>query len=146
MGFGLTELKIDVKSGLKRYVKLLLSSSLKVKAIVLIGSRARGDWKAYSDTDILVVAENFPQNYGELLMTLNPPEAWRLSLEPRAYSPEEFLDAIWALDLTALDAVEEGVVLYDGGFWRKAQEVFRSTKEEYGLKKIRDGWIALRPL
>ncbi|HID16905.1 TPA: hypothetical protein EYP26_01275 [Candidatus Bathyarchaeota archaeon] len=78
-------------------------------------------------------------------MVLNPPEDWRLSLEPRAYSPEKFLNAIWALDLTALDAVEEGVVLYDGGFWKEAQEAFRSTKKEYGLKKIKDGWMALRP-
>ncbi len=40
--FGLTELKIDVKSGLEKYVKLLLDSPLKVKAIVLMGSRAGG--------------------------------------------------------------------------------------------------------
>jgi len=144
--FGSTELKINVKSGLEKYVKLLLDSSLKVRVIILMGSRARGDWKAHSDTDVLVVAENFPQNHSNLLVALNPPEVWGLSLEPRAYTPEDFLDAIWALDLTALDAMEEGIVLYDDGFWKEAQGAFQVAKREYGLKRIRDGWMALKPL
>jgi hypothetical protein len=42
--------------------------------------------------------------------------------------------------------VREGVVLYDDGFWEKAKEAFQVAKREYGLKKIRDGWMALRPL
>jgi len=144
--FGSTELKIDVKSGLEKYVKLLLVSSLKVRAIVLVGSRARGDWKAHSDTDVLVIGENFPQNHSELLTVLNPPEVWGLSIEARAYTSKGFLDAIWALDLTALDAMQEGIVLYDSGFWKEAQEAFRVTEREYGLKRIRDGWMALKPL
>jgi hypothetical protein len=146
VGFGSTELKIDVKVGLEKYIKLLLGSSLKVRVVVLMGSRARGDWKTYSDTDVLVIAENFPENHSELLMVLNPPEVWGLSLEPRAYTSKGFLDAIWALDLTALDAMREGIVLYDDGFWKEAQEAFRITKMEYGLKRIKDGWIALKPL
>ena len=48
--------------------------------------------------------------------------------------------------LTALDAMEEGIVLYDDGFWKEAQEAFQVAKREYGLKKIRDGWMALKPL
>ncbi len=79
-------------------------------------------------------------------MALNPPEVWGLSLEPRAYTPDEFLDAIWALDLTALDAMGEGVVLYDDGFWKEARKAFQVAKKEYGLKKIKGGWMALRPL
>jgi len=146
VGFGSTELKIDVKIGLEKYVKLLRDSTLRVRAIILMGSRARGDWKAHSDTDILVVAENFPQSHSELLVALYPPEVWGLSLEPRAYTPEDFLDALWALDLTALDAVRDGVVLYDDGFWKEAQNTFQVAKREYGLKKIKDGWMALRPV
>lgn len=49
------------------------------------------------------------------------------------------------LDLTALDAVGEGVVLYDDGFWKEAQRTFRAAKKEYGLRKIRGGWRAMRP-
>lgn len=67
------------------------------------------------------------------------------SLEPRAYTPEGLLEAIWALDLNALDAVGEGVVLYDDGFWKEAQRTFRAAKKEYGLRKIRGGWRAMRP-
>lgn len=70
---------------------------------------------------------------------------WGLSLEPRAYTPMEFLDALWSLDLTALDAVDEGIVLYEDGFWNEAKEAFMAVKKEYRLRKIRGGWIALKP-
>lgn len=146
VGFGSTELKTDVKSGLEKYLKLLLDSSMMVRTIVLMGSRARGEWKPHSDTDIVVVARNFPENHTELLVALNPAEAWGLCLEPRAYTPEDFLDAIWGLDLTALDALHEGVVLYDDGFWKQARKAFKVAKREYGLRKIKDGWMALRPV
>lgn len=148
MDFGSTELKVNVKTELEKYVKLLTESPLKlgVRTIVLMGSRARGDWKTHSDTDVLVIAENLPRNHGRLLAALNPPEVWGLSLEPRAYTPDDFLDAIWALDLTVLDAVHEGIVLYDDDFWKKAREAFQAAKKEYGLKKIKAGWIALKPL
>ncbi|MEM4727504.1 MAG: nucleotidyltransferase domain-containing protein [Candidatus Bathyarchaeia archaeon] len=96
VGFGSTELKVDVKEGLERYIELLLEKPLKVRAVVLIGSRARGDWKVHSDTDIIVVAEGLPRNHKELLTTLNQREAWPLFLEPRAYTPEGLLEAIWA--------------------------------------------------
>ncbi|MEM2927238.1 MAG: nucleotidyltransferase domain-containing protein [Candidatus Bathyarchaeia archaeon] len=144
--FGSTELKMNVKSGLEKYVKLLLDSSLKVRTIVIMGSRARGDWKPHSDTDILVIAENFPQDHSGLLVALNPPEVWGLSLEPRAYTPKDFLDAIWALELTALDAIQEGIVLYDDGFWMEAKKAFQRAKRAYRLRRISDGWMALKPI
>jgi len=146
MDFGVSELKINVKNGLAKYVKILVDSSLKAKAIILMGSRARGDWKTHSDTDIVVIAENLPKDHGELLVALNPPEVWGISIEPRAYTPEDFMEAIWALDLTALDAMHEGVVLYDDGFWEESKKAFRTAKKEYRLKKIKNGWIALEPL
>ncbi|MEM3693860.1 MAG: nucleotidyltransferase domain-containing protein [Candidatus Bathyarchaeia archaeon] len=146
MDFGSTELKMNAKSGLEKYVKLLLDSSLKVRTIVIMGSRARGDWKPHSDTDILVIAENFPQDHSGLLVALNPPEVWGLSLEPRAYTPKDFLDALWALELTALDAIQEGIVLYDDGFWMEAKKAFQRAKRAYRLRRISDGWMALKPI
>jgi len=53
---------------------------------------------------------------------------------------------VWALDLTALDALQEGVALYDDGFWKEAKETFRKAKKEYRLRKIKNGWIAQKPL
>ncbi|HID16906.1 TPA: hypothetical protein EYP26_01280 [Candidatus Bathyarchaeota archaeon] len=61
MGFGSTELKIDVKSGLEKYVKLLLGSSLKVRAIVLMGSRARGTGKPIATRTFSSWPRTFPK-------------------------------------------------------------------------------------
>ncbi len=92
LDFGVTELRVDVKGGLSRYVKLLMDGPWRVRAIILMGSRARGDWKPHSDTDILVIAESLPEDHSELLATLNPPEAWGLLLEPRAYTHRGFIE------------------------------------------------------
>jgi hypothetical protein len=51
-----------------------------------------------------------------------------------------------ALDLTALDAVYEGKVVYDDGFWKRAREVFNKARKAYKLKRIQDGWAALKPV
>ena len=144
--FGKSELGIDIARALRKYADILLSSSLKVRSIVVLGSRARGDWKPWSDTDIVIVAENFPEEYGKRLAALHREKTWGIAMEARAYTPNEFIDAIIGLDLTALDAVYEGKRIFDDGFWEKAKETFRITKKAYKLKRIKNGWIAKEPL
>ena len=144
--FGISEFGLDVAETLKKYVSILLKSSLRVRSVVLLGSRAKGNWKPWSDTDVVVIAESFPEGYGKRLVAINPEETWGIGLEPRAYLPDDFIDAITALDLTALDAVHEGKIIFDDGFWERAKEAFEITKEAYKLRKIRNGWIAQEPL
>ncbi len=144
--FGVSEGGFKVSDHLKVYVKKLLKSNLKVRCIVVFGSRARGNAESHSDTDVLVIADNFPEDRSEILAVLNPIETWNISLEPRAYYPDEFIRALYSLDLTALDAVNEGIPIYDDGFWGRAKKEFKKVRRIYKLIKIEDGWIAKEPI
>jgi len=43
------------------------------------------------------------------------------------------------LDLTALDAIHEGVVSYHDVFWKEAKRTFQTAKREYRLRRIKMG-------
>ena len=63
-----------------------------------------------------------------------------IELEARIFTPEEFEEMLRSFSLTALDALEEGVVLYDDGFWRKMQAIFESMERDGLVKRIDGGW------
>ena len=136
---GITPEGLSVAHLLVRYVRSLLSDRrLGVRAVVVMGSRARGEGKPWSDTDLLVIAR-VPQH--ELPYT---DDAVRAGVELRAYTPEAFLKALWRLDLTALEAVHHGVILYDDGFWNEARREFEKVKAFYGLVRGDSWWKATR--
>lgn len=137
-GFGISEYGVDVEEALQKYVEMLHKGPLKVRSIILFGSRARGNHKPWSDTDIIIIAEN-----PSCKVDLNPAEVWGIGLEPKIYTPKEFIREIKEHDLTALDAIHEGINIYDDGFWDEARRVFKKVKREYKLKRIKGGWIAL---
>ena len=66
-----------------------LSKVLKLKGLVLFGSRARGDWKPWSDYDLLIIAdfkEDYMKRIPKILDLLSDIPA---HLEPHPYTPEE---------------------------------------------------------
>lgn len=130
---GRDELGEDVLKLVYGYKVALEERGVRIRSLLVFGSRARGDYKPWSDIDVVVVAENLPKvKRWEIL--------WVGEVEPRGYTPEEFLEALWRLDLTALDACDEGRVIYDDGFWQEARGLFERVKEFYGLRKVEDGW------
>lgn len=143
--FGVSEFGVDVGEAIDRYVGML-RRTVNLRSLVIMGSRARGDWKPWSDTDIVVIAEGLPTSRRKLLGVLYPREIVGIGLEVRTYTPKEFLNSLVALDLTALDAMTDGRIVYDDGFWREAREAFEMVKRSYRLKRIRDGWIAEEPV
>ncbi|KPV62558.1 MAG: Nucleotidyltransferase domain protein [Candidatus Bathyarchaeota archaeon BA1] len=52
--FGVSEEGFDVAISIEKYKDILLKSPIKVGTIIVMGSRARGDWKPWSDVDVLV--------------------------------------------------------------------------------------------
>lgn len=61
-------------------------------AVVLFGSRARGDAHEHSDWDLLVIAEGLPENHFERHLFLKPllPPDCRGAVSILAKTPEEF--------------------------------------------------------
>jgi uncharacterized protein len=102
-------------------------------AVVLFGSRARGDAKTWSDWDLLVIAEGLPENPFDRQLLINRllfgkcdggvSVIGRTPLEFESHLPSLYLDI-------ALD----GQVLYDPvGYAAKRLATLRRLVEEAGL-------------
>jgi predicted nucleotidyltransferase len=81
-------------------------------AVVLFGSRARGDARPDSDWDLLVVARNLPPQMlaRHRLIKLLLPIDWRSQLTALAKTPLEFESTLPAL---FLDIALDGLILHD---------------------------------
>lgn len=108
-------------------------------AVVLFGSRARGEADADSDWDLLVVARHLPQKPFQrhlFLKQLLPPE-WRGQVAILARTPEEFEASLPAL---FLDVALDGVILYDSrDYMAKRLAGLRRLIREQGLRRVRMG-------
>ncbi len=108
-------------------------------AVVLFGSRARGEANADSDWDLLVIARYLPQKPFQrhlFLKQLLPPE-WRGQVTILARTPEEFEAYLPAL---FLDVALDGVILYDSrDYMAKRLAGLRRLIREQGLRRVRMG-------
>jgi predicted nucleotidyltransferase len=106
-------------------------------AMVLFGSRARGDASEASDWDLLVIAEGLPARTFDRnlqLKQLLPPE-WQGRVSILAKTPEQFRGAVSSL---YLDIALDGQILYDPrGFALARLQALRRRIEELGLSRER---------
>ncbi len=106
-------------------------------AIVLFGSRARGEATEDSDWDLLVIANGLPEGFMErnfLLKQLLPPE-WRGSVCLLVRTPSELENRIASLHL---DIALDGKILYDPfGFAAHWLEKLRDFVGKTGLVRER---------
>lgn len=86
-----------------------LDARLGVRAVVVFGSVARGDFNTYSDIDVLVVAERLPADYRERLDAIGWPPPPRV--EPVAWTPREYRRQLARRNPIAVEAERDGVWL-----------------------------------
>jgi predicted nucleotidyltransferase len=81
-------------------------------AVVLFGSRARGEGSETSDWDLLVIAEGLPAKTFDRNLYLKQliPLEWRGRVSMLAKTPEQFHGAVSSL---YLDVALDGQILYD---------------------------------
>jgi len=131
----------DVNCILREYSKAV-SSKLGKFTGVLYGSIARGDYNVWSDIDFLVVSDKLPENplrRLELLYSLSD-----VPIEVKGYTRNEFLKMIEQRNPIALDALVEGKVIVDDGFWEVAKDKFEEVKRRYELVKEHKRWVSMR--
>lgn len=101
-------------------------------AVVVFGSRARGDANKYSDYDLLIIG-NFKESFRKRwnwVIQLTPD----VSTDLFCLTAEEFAALFDDFNITAIDAIGEGIVLFGEDFIAP----FKARYEEYvrkGMKK-----------
>lgn len=111
-----------------------LRKEFNVKAVILFGSRARGDWKPWSDFDILVIAD-FSEGYlDRIKRLLEVVGDIPLDIEFHPYTVEEALEMLRRCNPMIIDALEEGIILYKTNEIEKLFDVYRELKRR-GLRR-----------
>ncbi len=108
-------------------------------AVVLFGSRARGEAGEGSDWDVLVVASNLPERILKRTVYLKRmlPDSFRGEVSLLAKTPEEFTAGLPEL---YLDIAVDGVILHDTDeYMAKRLRFLRALIRSKGLRREKDG-------
>src|SRR5215210_5216894 len=108
-------------------------------AVVLFGSRARGEAREGSDWDFLVVARDLPERTLERAFRLKKmlPPLHRGEASLLARTPEEFMSSLPDL---YLDIALDGVVLHDkDGYMAERLRFLRTLIRRNGLRREKEG-------
>jgi hypothetical protein len=111
---GVYEPDLAVANRLKE--RILRVDGKRIRRIILFGSRARGDAKADSDYDLLVVLRGLkPEETDPILVSLYHSVCGAgITAEPHVISEQEFEETKTVVGGLAYPAWKEGVVLYEG--------------------------------
>ena len=128
-------------------VKLIEGFGEKLRSIILFGSIASGRMRPESDIDLLIIAENLPENYSERLKLLRrmtvgiEEEAIRLWREKKIYplidpiilTPEEAS----RIQPFYLDLLENSIIIYDKDrFMESVLEELKGRLERLRSRKV----------
>lgn len=87
-----------------------------VKAIVLVGSLAKGTYTGTSDADILVIADNLPSDILERYALFSEP-TMPIDVEPIVYTLDEFVNKVRQGDHLAVESLEIGIPIHGEQFF-----------------------------
>ena len=122
---GTDELGRPARRLLEEYVGKLCRR-VDLMGVVAFGSRVRGDYKPWSDLDVVVIVREVPElPLEEPYKTFSHP-----LIDYRLYTVEEALRALDQGDVTLLIALSEGEVIYDAG---AVSELRRRLRERWDV-------------
>lgn len=124
------------KTYLRRYVEKLIGLG-DVKALLLFGSLAEGRMNPFpeSDIDLLIIAENLPENPVDRRLRNLPLKNGDTIFEDLWLTPRELEDAVRGGWGVVLDALTFGVKLYD------PEGIIEEARKQIGKYYIRIGRI-----
>ena len=114
----------DYTKRLKEYM-IVLQKRVTLVTMVLIGSRARNDALQSSDIDLLIISDDF-QDMPYLVRLDLVTEHWAPppSLDVFPHTTKEVQQRSKGLSLHILEALDNGEILYDTGFFRQLRLEF----------------------
>lgn len=98
---------------LKR-IQGIIGQRLKVRGVILFGSRARGDFMPWSDYDVLIIADFKEPYLDRLAVVMDMLKDFPSSIEVHPYNLEEAIDMLRRGNPMIVDALEEGKLIYAG--------------------------------
>ncbi|MBI4330600.1 MAG: nucleotidyltransferase domain-containing protein [Chloroflexi bacterium] len=106
-------------------------------AVVLFGSRARGEARPGSDFDIFIVAKDLPHNFLERMEFLHRPRITVTEgVSVRGKTQKEFESSLRPL---YLDIALDGKILFDtDGYMEEKLRRIREIMKEAGLSRIKE--------
>jgi len=110
-----------------------IQEEIELKALILFGSRGRGDNTKFSDYDIFIIGD-FSENYFQRVRNVLDftPD---VSVDIFCYTPEEFDEMFNSYKLIAIDAIGEGIVLFGEEFINPYKEKHADFVRR-GMKKL----------
>ena len=99
-----------IKKALHEYC-IALEKRFNPICIILYGSRAKGTFTNASDIDIIVISNNFKQDFLSRIKDLIDANISSFPIEPLGYTQSEFEIMLGSYRITALDAISEGIPL-----------------------------------
>lgn len=93
---------------LKNYAKRCIDKG--AKAVILIGSLARGDYTAFSDADVIIISDNVPFRPIDRISEFLDPTL-SIDVEPRIYTTREILTMARRKSKVIKEIVEYGILL-----------------------------------
>lgn len=111
----------EAEKVLRRFLEDLKVRGVDLKAVVVIGSRARGVWKLSSDIDLVIVVGG-EEDLRKVLVAKNVG-----IIDPKPYTVKDLWKALRGVDTTIVEALEYGVVVYDKGIWRLLRKEYEKS-------------------
>ncbi len=129
-----------IENKLLREVIERLTRKYSIKAIILMGSRARGDWTPWSDYDLLIIGDFSEKYLDRIKSILEVIGETPLEVEPHPYTLEEAMEMLRRGNPLVVDAMEEGIVLYATNEIEKLKSLYEELKRR-GLRRSRTSII-----
>ncbi len=127
-----------IKKAIQEYCTNVIKR-FKPACIILYGSRAKGTFTVASDIDIIVISNNFEQDFLSRIKDLIDANTSSFPIEPLGYTEAEFETMLVSFRLTALDAIREGVPLYGEDYFNNLKNKINEL-EKIGLYKGKASW------
>ncbi len=105
---------------------------------ILFGSSATGDFNYRSDIDLLIVSDSIKGNHFERLKKMY--DISNGGIDFFVYSSAAFEKMVTTFHITALEALSDGILLYDKGLGQQYKAYINRLIEKNKLQKSRYSW------
>ena len=114
-------------------------SNFSAEFIILFGSSARGNFNYRSDIDLLIISNSIQGDYFKRLRKMY--EISKGGIDFFVYTTKEFKKMVKQFNITALEALSEGIFLLDKGLGKKCKGHIDQLIKENKLQKSDHAWI-----